>query len=160
MYTASIVAYSFRLLLLAQKTPLRVPNKVHPQHWLNFSIGRSNFWISAVLNSRDKSIGIEFSFNGPLKQMWFNNLLSKRDEIETAVGRVLVWDALENRKSSRIALYKDEADPKDEKQWPFQHAWLAEMLEKLHGVFKIYVQSLPGQKESQQQDEISDLQEG
>jgi hypothetical protein len=137
---------AFRSILVARKNQLKIPNKAPAQHWLSFSIGRSNFWISAVLNSKDNSIGIEFSFNGPLKQIWFNILHTQRVEIETSAGSELVWDALENKKSSRIALYKEGVDPKDEKQWPSQHLWLAETLEKLFGIFKPYVQNLPDQK--------------
>ncbi|MCA3155130.1 MAG: DUF4268 domain-containing protein [Burkholderiales bacterium] len=137
---------AFRTLLVARKNQLKIPNKAPAQHWLSFSIGRSNFWISAVLNSKDNSIGIEFSFNGPLKQTWFNILHTQRVEIETSAGSELVWDALENKKSSRIALYKEVVDPKNEKQWPAQHLWLAETLEKLFGIFKPYVQNLPDQK--------------
>jgi hypothetical protein len=146
---------AFRLLLLARKNQLKIPSKAPAQHWLSFSIGRSNFWISAVLNSKDSSIGIEFSFNGPLKQSWFSTLHAQRFEIESAIGTALVWDALEQKKSSRIALYKDATDPKAENQWTTQHLWLAQTLEKFHSVFKPYVLSLPDQKAIEPTDETT-----
>ncbi len=127
---------AFRAVLIARKSQIKVPNKAPPAHWFSFSIGRSHFWINAILNSRDNSIGVEFSFNSPLKKSWFNSIHAKKAEIEAAIGSDLVWDAMENKKSSRIALYKDNCDPRDESQWPAQHQWLAETLQKFHGTFR------------------------
>ena len=53
---------------------------------------------------------------------------------KTAVGEPLIWDNAESKKSARIYLRKS-ADIEDRDDWPQQHEWLREHLEKLHAVF-------------------------
>jgi hypothetical protein len=144
---------AFRALLLARKSPAKPPKKAPPEHWFTFAIGRSNFWVNAVLNTKDNTVGIEFCFNGPLKQAWFNQLLAKQTEIEAQLGMPVVWSAMENKKSSRIATYRDNTDPTDEAQWPTQHAWLADTMERFQKVFRPRVQALPGPKDAPADDQ-------
>jgi len=43
---------------------------------------------------------------------------------------------------SRIAAYLDDADPKDEQDWPRQHEWLATRLNDMHRVFARRIREL------------------
>lgn len=135
---------AFRGVLSANKGAVKVPRTAPPAHWFTFGIGRSRFWLNTLLNTRDKNVGVELSFNGPMKQTWFNALSARKAEIEGAVGTALTWEPMENKKSSRIALYRENTEPTNEADWPSQHAWLAETLERFNKVFRPIIQTLPG----------------
>lgn len=123
-----------RTLLLERKSKVR-PQKAHPQHWADYAVGRSNTWLSATVNSPKKAISAEFNMRGPPGKVWYDQLLAKRAQIDAQVPN-LTWQRLDGRKQSRIALYREAADPTDESDWPAQHAWLVEKLELLHSVFR------------------------
>ena len=46
------------------------------------------------------------------------------------------------RRASRIAYYLRDAGPLNEDDWPRQHEWLAEHLNKMHEVFSERVKNL------------------
>jgi hypothetical protein len=143
----------FRDLLLARKSPVKPPKKAPPEHWFTFAIGRSHFWVNAVLNTKANMVGIEFCFNGPLKQAWFNQLYAKKVEIEAELGMPVVWSAMEHKKSSRIAAYREDTDPTAEAQWQAQHIWLADTMEQFQKVLRPRVQVLPGPKDAVSDDQ-------
>jgi len=124
-----------RAKLLEKKSKVR-PQKAHPQHWANYALGRAGTWISSCVNSQKKSVWVEFGFYGPPGKVWFEEVLSKKPQIEAAIGEPLGWQRLDGRKMSRIALYRENADPTDEADWAAQHAWLIEKLELFHDVFR------------------------
>src|SRR5690606_14034434 len=45
--------------------------KPRPQHWMNFSIGRSRFRLSAFMNTQAKRIGVQLAMSGPLAKRYF-----------------------------------------------------------------------------------------
>ncbi|RBI77019.1 DUF4268 domain-containing protein [Roseovarius sp. TE539] len=106
-----------------------------PQHWQNYSVGRTGFRITASVNSRENRIRAElFMYSDDAKQ-FFHLLFEKRAEIESAFGQKLDWDELPGRKGARISLSKDGVDFSRIGDWERQHEWLAEHLEQFHRVF-------------------------
>jgi len=124
-----------RSRLLDKKSKVR-PQKAHPQHWADYRLGRANTWLSATVNSTKKSMSVEFNFRGPPGKIWFDELIAQKDEVENKFGYPLSWQRLDNRKQSRIALYQENSDSTDETDWPFQHSWLVEQLERFYNIFQ------------------------
>jgi len=60
-------------------------------------------------------------------------LRSQRTQIETAMGKPLVWDSQPGRKSSWVRI-TTVMDLSDEKSWPASFAWFAENAEKIRDV--------------------------
>lgn len=58
------------------------------------------------------------------------------------MGESLRWLDLPGRKESRIALRSPETDPADRADWPQQHQWLKEQLERFNRVFRPRVRRL------------------
>jgi hypothetical protein len=52
------------------------------------------------------------------------------------------WQGLPNRQASRVALFKDDVDTVNEADWPSQHAWIANHLEKFDRAFRQRVKNL------------------
>lgn len=118
------------------------PTKPLPQHWMNFAIGHSKFYLHSYANTKDGRIAIGLSMTGPDAKPHFHLLLQERLEIEKAFGEPLEWLELPERKESRIMLHDLQADPTNRDGWPAQHAWLHEKLERFDSVFRTRVKHL------------------
>ena len=131
---------AFRAVLIATKGPAR-PQKALPEGWLNMSIGRTGFQLAAVTNQRDSRIRAELYLTKALKDQvpyreanaYFGALEQSRESIQRELGFPLEWEPLPDAGSCRIAVYR-ECDPTDESDWPAQHKWLADRLNRLHQV--------------------------
>lgn len=113
-----------------------------PRHWATFGIGRSGFWLTAKVNTRDMRIGAELFIHGEDAKTWFGLLEEQKPDIERDVGQALSWEELPARKGCRVALYNGGVDPIDEEDWPSQHAWIADALVRLDRAFRPRVRAL------------------
>ena len=125
--------------LESSDTKLR-PQTPRPQHWQIFSIGRSGFCISALMNTQRKRIGVELSISDSNAKDFFNLLSKDKENIEQEIGE-LEWKELPQRNSSSIIKY-EYVDPTKEGDWPSQHKWLKEALEKFNQAFRQRVRNL------------------
>ncbi len=132
---------AFREVLLSAEGPA-TPTKALPQHWMNVSIGRTGFRLAAATNSQDSWIRAELYLDhsvlkkrAPYRDAnaYFEALELTHEVIERELGFSLDWEDLPNSDSCRIATYK-ECDPTDESDWPKQHEWFADRLNRLHRV--------------------------
>ena len=140
---------ALREVLLATEGPAR-PTKPLPQNWMNVSIGRTGFRLGAGTNSRDSWIRAELYLDdGDLKKRpgfvgadaYFAALEQSREAIERELDLSLNWEGLPNSGSCRVATYR-ECDPTDESDWPKQHEWLADRLNRMHRVLAPHVRGL------------------
>ena len=124
-----------RALLLEKKSKVK-PQKAHPAHWADYSLGRSGTWLSATVNTSKKYVSVEFNLRGPPGKVWYQELEAQKADIDAKIGPGLSWQRLDDRKQSRIALYLENTDPTNEGTWPEQHAWVVGKLELFHQVFR------------------------
>jgi Domain of unknown function (DUF4268) len=118
---------------------IRRPNK---DHWFSFAIGRSGFVISATISTDKQRIGVELFILNDVEKAAFHSLLAEKQAIETEFGEALEWQELPGKKGSRIALFKLDVDPSDEKQYPELHAWMLAKMDRFKKVFAARVKSL------------------
>lgn len=118
------------------------PQKPLPQHWTNFSIGRSGMSLAATVNSLEQRIGVELYLSNSEAKEQFKRLEQSKAQVETELGERLDWQQLPERKGARIVLYKQSVDPSDESDWANQHEWLANTLSKFNTVFRPLVKSI------------------
>ena len=117
-------------------------HSAQPQHWVNAAIGRSNFYLTASVNSRENTISIWLNIVGEDAHTNYDKLYELAYESSlTQVSPDLLWDKLEGKKSSTIIL-KTEGDFTKEMDWPNQHAWFKENLEKFSKFFKPLVKKV------------------
>lgn len=126
----------------ATKPPFRL-QKPSGSHWSSIAIGRSNFVVSMLLNTRRESIGIDLTISVDWKSEAFEALLEQKDEIEKVLGP-LEWLPLEDKNSSRIVMSQN-IDPKNPANEQAVLAWFAENLQKFYDVFKDRVARLEAQ---------------
>ncbi|MDR9395093.1 MAG: DUF4268 domain-containing protein [Roseovarius sp.] len=113
-----------------------------PQHWQNYSVGRTGFRITASVNSRENRIRAELFLHSNDAKSFYHLLLEQRSAIESEFGEKLDWDELPGRKGARISISKDGVDFSQTADWDLQHEWLAEHLEQFHRVFSKRIRDL------------------
>lgn len=119
----------------SQNSSIKMQNPL-PQHWTNISIGKSNYYLSASVNSRDSSINIWLNIVGDQAKENYDTLYSLAFENSLKeVSQNLVWDKLDGRKMSAVML-KYNGDFTDKNGWNNQFAWFKENLEKFIKYFK------------------------
>ena len=116
--------------------------KARPQHWNNFSIGRSFFKLAAAVNTQKNFIRIEVYMRGPYAKEYFDLLKLQQEKIEKELGFELEWQELPTRKASRIAIALDDANPSDRNDWGRQHQWILSNLEAFQNSFRHRIKDL------------------
>ena len=110
--------------------------------YLRFSIGRTNFFMSAWLISSTKEIRIWLYMRGNDAKAHFHLLEEQQEEIHNEFGEMLEWYEMPENESSRICLNKGDTDPLDENDWPQQYEWFTAQLERFDHVFRPRIQAL------------------
>lgn len=118
----------------ASSTLLR-PQKPLPQHWTNMAVGRSGFLLGALVNSQRNRIGVELWISDEPSKAYFHLLHAQKEAIEAEFGGALDWRELQGSKTSKVEIWREDTDFRQEGRWPEQHAWLTATLEKFHTVF-------------------------
>ena len=118
------------------------PTKPQPQHWQQFSIGRTGFHLRALANTRDKWIGVQLILEGDDAKGHYGILSYDKDEIQHEAGKEFEWRGLPEKKESQINLRWEKCDPTDRESWPNQHAWLFRELQNFHKVFAARIKQL------------------
>jgi len=145
---------AFREVLAERKSNLK-PQKANPQHWLNVAIGRGNFNMAALVNTQEELVTVELNVQGPDAKNHFKTLATEKEEIEKEIGQTLDWRELPTKEASRILLSRQNSSIKDRSQWPVQHQWLADHLEKFNSAFRTRVQELPTDYSDEQEEEAT-----
>ena len=133
---------AFNTVLDKAAGPVSGNRRPQARAWMGYPIGRSRFSLSAVVDIGKRLIRSELYIGGGSAKAFFHLLHEQRGAIEQDLGYPLEWQELPNRQDSRIAAYLNDADPKDEQDWPLQHEWLATRLNDLHRVFARRIREL------------------
>lgn len=137
------------------------PTKPLPQHWMNFAVGRSKFHLYTFANTKEGRIGLGLTMTGPDAKPHYHLLSQQREQIENEFGEPLEWMELPGGKENRIELHDTQADPNNHDDWPNQHAWLSENLEKFDSVFRTRVKQLDASTfDPQVEEETGDFSSG
>ena len=91
------------------RQPHEAPQAV-AQHWTNFAVGRSGFYLSAGFVRTRREIGVWLILDGPHAKEHFHALAKDREAIEAELGTELEWRELPDKKQSNVVLRRS-ADP-------------------------------------------------
>jgi hypothetical protein len=126
---------AFKEFMDSKKSSVKC-NNGSPQHWVNMSIGKSGFWLTARVNSLKSVISADFRFKTASSKAVFHQFYLDKEAIEKEFGGTLEWHELPEGKESYVTVTKEKADFRNEQDWVSQFTWLAERLEKLDKVFR------------------------
>jgi hypothetical protein len=116
--------------------------KPRPQHWMNMSLGRSGFNITAIASlwkAETKSyssgeIRAQVEIHNEDAKTYFQRLQAERTQIDSELSFPVRWVNDPTRVSCKIVT-SQSVDLYNEADWPNQYQWLLEKLEELHRVF-------------------------
>lgn len=131
----------FATILEASGGPPR-PAAPQPASWISHSIGKSNIFLNGGVHSRENWLRGEIYLTGKDAKSNFDQLHSKRIEIEEKFGAKLDWQRLPEKQDCRICYVLENADLNDQQDWKRQHDWLASVLCRLHVAFATHVRNL------------------
>ena len=114
-----------------------------PKAFVFFAIGRAGFRLKALMSELRRTLVVRLEMTGLNAEAHFNLLIVDQAEIEDEIGELCEDEQLEwLERSKAIVLTKRNTDPTDEADWPNQHAWLAEKLERFDRVFRQRIKAL------------------
>ena len=116
------------------------PQAPRPQHWMNFSIGRSGFQLMARLSLQRQELGVGLETKMDGKDA-FDGFYEQRESIGASLGFEPEWQRLDGKKMTRVGL-SDNFDVTDEAQWASCYEWLEDKLNRLNQTFRPIVADL------------------
>lgn len=128
-------------LIKSRKSPLK-PQKGLPQQWTNFSVGRTGFTLVASCTEQAGAIRVAFETLHDGAKAAFALLELQRAGIDQAYDGPLAWDVMPGRKQTRISETLTGVDIRAEADWPRQHLWMADRLDRLYAAFRDRVLAL------------------
>ncbi|MBI4667017.1 MAG: DUF4268 domain-containing protein [Nitrospinae bacterium] len=142
-YRQTLIEYWAGFSDLAKtRSKLIKPQKPLPQQWTNVAIGTSNFCLLASVNNQKQFITAHLGIYGPHSKSNFKELFAEKHDAEKQFGCDLDWREMPDKKESKVLIKLDKTNPTDRNDWPRQHQWLLDNLEKLHKVFSKRVKAL------------------
>ncbi len=122
--------------------PVSGNRKPQPQSWMSYSVGRSEFHLSATMVRPKNRVQAELYISGDKAKAFFGLLEREKEAIEQELGYPLNWEELPARRDCRISSYLNDVDPENRSDWPQQHEWLAQRLNEFHRIFAPRVREL------------------
>lgn len=134
---------AFRQYLEDQGSSLRPP-PARPTHEMDFGLGRSGILLRARITAREPWVQAAVVLNDAKRGIvWFRRLAERRDEIDRDLGFSLHWQQRDGVLEHRLAVRLNDADFRNQRDWPRQYAWLCRKLEALQRVFQPLAKQLP-----------------
>lgn len=132
-YWVAFQDYVFQNAQFAKVFKRRKPST---KHWMNFSIGSSDCYISVsqLLNKNEINVCLYIPDNMEL----YESLLANRESIDKAADIPLSWCELPERKASKIIIERP-AELSDQSKWKEQFDWLADVMVKIKMAFQKYL---------------------
>lgn len=114
-----------------------------PQSWYSFSSGIAGLYYGACF-SQGQKVRVELYIDqgdAETNKQIFDALAASRQDIEQEFGEPLEWARLDDRRASRIALYRAGSIEDDEDTLTEIRIWMIERLLKIRKVFSLRLRS-------------------
>lgn len=132
---------AFKDYIETLKTSFKL-QKPLPQHWTNIAIGRSDFKLCAVANTRDKCLCVQLVVYGANALEHFKKLRELyEEESKKSISNNIAW-VEKDGKEHHVNYFILNADPTNKQDWKNQHQQLNEWLERFMNFFKDKVKGL------------------
>ncbi len=127
-------------IFAAGKDPLfGQPRKSSGGEWISWGAGKSGLSYVAVNSPPNRCIRVRFAAQGNHAKSLYNDLTIHKPQVD-ALFPGLIWRERPEARDSYIDCQLD-ADPENRDDWPSQHRWLLEHLQKLQQVFSPLITS-------------------
>lgn len=111
------------------------PKKPYPQNFMEFSLGKAGIWMCTTMSVQKKVLSVQLVVGTNHSEAYFKLLEQDRVLHESNYGCELLWWELPGQKLKQVRIELSDVDPADRQQWPIQHDWIYENLQKMHATF-------------------------
>lgn len=132
----------FRRFLESNRSQL-ASRQPRAQHWFDFSIGRSGFWLSANFVVQQNRSTVLFVIGHEAAKAYFKIIEKDRVTIESEIGEALDWRVNDEGKQSMISISKSWKSIEDRNIWPQMNEWYQSKLESFEKTFAKCIRALP-----------------
>jgi len=123
------------------KSPVKMQN-AQPQHWANVAVGKSDFNLSAQVNSTKNILTIMLNITGDHAKAHYDKLYELAyDGALIEISESIIWDKMEGNKMSCVFL-RTTGVFVNKNDWSNQFIWFKENLEKFTKYFKPIVRKI------------------
>lgn len=132
-YWVAFQDYAFQNVEFAKEFKRRKPST---DHWMNYSIGSSDCYISVtqLVNRNEINVCLYIPDNMEL----YESFLANKESIDKAADIPLNWCELPERKASKIII-EHPAELSDQSKWQKQFDWLVDVMVKIKKAFKTHL---------------------
>jgi hypothetical protein len=112
--------------------------KPQPQHWTNIAIGKTNYKICAIANTRDKSLAVQLVISGEIQDSLqrFNRLRELyEDASKISLGNGVEWVEKKDGKEHHVNYVMQNKNPLDKQEWDNQHQLLCRKINEFYIFF-------------------------
>jgi len=132
-YWVAFQDYAFQNVKFAKEFKRRKPST---DHWMNYSIGSSECYISvSQIRNRDE---INVALYIPDSKQLYKTLLEQKEDIERTADISLSWYELPERKASKVIIER-VAEFESRNKWNEQFDWIIDVMIKMKKAFKKYL---------------------
>lgn len=111
--------------------------KATTDHWMDFSIGKSDCHLAVSLIQKRNAVDLELYINDD--KLLFEKLYKNRTEIEAETELSFDWRELPDKKASRIIVEKN-TELNNRSEWSNQFNWIMDNLIKMKKTFRKYME--------------------
>lgn len=116
--------------------------KAFPQNVASFAIGRVGFELQSWLSLDRGALDASLAMTDSNAKSYFDQLLLDKEALENEIGAPLAWARLNDGIYSYVSWHGPVYQVTDRADWPEQHAWILQALERLHRVFAPRIRKL------------------
>ena len=132
-YWVAFQDYAFQNVKFAKEFKRRKPST---DHWMNYSIGSSECYISVSQIRNREEINVALYI--PDSKQLYRTLLEQKEDIERTTNISLSWYELPERKASKIIIER-VVELENHNKWNEQFNWIIDIMVKMKKAFKKYL---------------------
>jgi len=130
----------FRARLLEQKI-IASAQTPRPQYWFDVALGRSNIFISNMVDTSAGRIGVRVYIGNRIADTALPQLERDKSAIENEIGEALSWNPTPDKRDKIIGLFR-KVDLTNRDAWPEYCDWLVDRVGKFRRAFVPRVKAL------------------
>lgn len=126
---------------LMKKKAIPSAQTPRPQYWFDVALGRSNIFLSNILDTYAGRIGIRIYIGNRIAEAALAQLEKDKDAIEKEIGEKLSWNPTPEKRDKIIGLFRN-VDLSNRDAWPEYCDWLVDFVVKFRKAFVPRIKAL------------------
>ncbi len=113
-----------------------------PQYWFDVTLGKSHIHISNTCNTDDNTVGVRIYIGNKIAETMLPFLEARKTEIETAIGKKLIWNPNPDNRD-KVILLQYPTDFSDQLKVEEALEWMVNYTVKFREVFHKIIKLAP-----------------